>query len=87
MLTEYITKALQHAGYKQLEDKSWFGEISGFKGVWANADNIEDCRKELIEVLEEWLFLKISHQDPIPPIDGASLKIKNISDVTQNNLP
>jgi len=59
MLSEYIEKKLKTARYKLLKNGSYFGEIPGLKGVWANAKNLEDCRKELQEVLEDWLLLKI----------------------------
>jgi predicted RNase H-like HicB family nuclease len=59
MLSEYIEKKLKKARYKLLKDGSYFGEIPGLKGVWANAKNLEDCRKELYEVLEDWLLLKV----------------------------
>ena len=35
-------------------------------GVWANGKNLEDCRKELKEVLEDWLLLKIQSGEKIP---------------------
>lgn len=66
MLTEYIQKALEKAHYKFLEDGTWFAEIPGFQGVWANAATVEECRHELTEVLEEWLVLKIRDRDPSP---------------------
>lgn len=66
MITEYIYKQLQKAHYELLEDKTYYGEIPGLKGVWANANRLEDCRKELQEVLEGWLILKIRDGDPIP---------------------
>ena len=59
MLTEYIQKALENAQYKKLDNSTWFAEIPGFQGVWANAKTVEGCRHELQEVLEEWLMLKI----------------------------
>lgn len=59
MLSEYVTKQLEKARYRLLRDGTYFGEISGVKGVWANAKNLEDCRRELQEVLEDWLFLKV----------------------------
>lgn len=63
MLTAFIAKKLQHARYKLLKDGSYFGEVAGMSGVWANANTLEDCRKELQEVLEDWLVLKIrSHE-------------------------
>ena len=75
MILEYMNKALEHSSYKKLDDGSWFAEISGFAGVWANAATVEACRKELLEVLEEWLLLKIREGDEIPPIDGIQLRI------------
>jgi predicted RNase H-like HicB family nuclease len=78
MLTEYIQKALGKTRYKVLEDGTWFAEIPGFEGVWANAANVEDCRRELTEVLEEWLVLKIRDRDFIPNIEGVGIKIKEV---------
>lgn len=72
MLSEFILKKLKDARYKLLKDGSYFGEIIGLKGVWANANNLEDCRKELQEVLEDWLLLKIRERENIP---GFRLKI------------
>ena len=71
MLSEFILKKLKEARYKLLKDGSYFGEISGLKGVWANAKNLEDCRKELQEVLEDWLLLKVRERENIP---GFNLK-------------
>ncbi len=58
MLIKFIEKNLAKAKYKMLDDGSYFGEIPCFKGVWANDKNLEKCRTELEEVLEEWLILK-----------------------------
>lgn len=46
------------AAYKKLNDGTWFGEIPGCNGIWANHINRTDCEKELKEVLEDWLALK-----------------------------
>ena len=59
MFNEYIAKKLRSARYKILKDGSYFGEVKGVQGVWANAKNLEDCRQELKEVLEDWFLLKI----------------------------
>lgn len=58
MLTEYIAKKLRAAEYKLLKDGTYFGEIPGLHGVWANARKLEDCRQELRDVLESWLLLE-----------------------------
>ena len=66
MLTEFIEEKLKRAKYKLLKDESYFGEVPGLKGVWASANNLEKCRKELKEVLEDWLLLKIRDREQIP---------------------
>ena len=59
MLTEYIKAAMRVARYEILsEDETFYGEIPGFEGVWANAGTLEGCRDELEEVLEEWILLR-----------------------------
>ena len=75
MLLEYVNKALERSSYKQLEDGSWFAEIPGFSGVWATAVSVEACRSELVEVLEEWLLLKLRDHDPVPVLDGIELSV------------
>lgn len=57
MFTEFILDKLKQAKYKKIKDGTYFGEISSLKGVWANAKNLKDCKKELQKVLEDWLSL------------------------------
>ncbi|KKQ22711.1 MAG: antitoxin HicB [Candidatus Staskawiczbacteria bacterium RIFCSPLOWO2_12_FULL_37_15] len=72
MFNEYIEKKLKSAKYKILKDGSYFGEVKGVRGVWANAKNLEDCRQELKEVLEDWFLLKVRAKEKIP---GFEIKI------------
>lgn len=72
MLSEFIASKLKNAHYKLIADGTYFGEISGLNGVWANSKNLEDCRVELAEVLEDWLFLKIRNKEKIP---GFKVKV------------
>jgi predicted RNase H-like HicB family nuclease len=77
MLTDYIRAAMRRAIYKQYpEDGSYWGEIPGFQGVWANTETLESCRDELQEVLEEWILFRLSKQLPLPVVDGIDLTIK-----------
>jgi len=76
VLTAYIAKALEHATFEGPEDGCWYGEIPLCPGVWATAGSKEECCRELQEVLEEWLILKLRDNDPdIPVIDGISLGV------------
>lgn len=59
MLSEFIKRQLKKARYELLDDGTYYSEILGLRGVWANAENLEDCRGGLREVLEGWLLLKI----------------------------
>jgi predicted RNase H-like HicB family nuclease len=63
MLTNYIRAAMRQARYEILsDDGTFYGEIPGFDGVYANADTLEACREELEEVLEEWILFRVSRQ-------------------------
>ena len=77
MLLRYIQSAMRNAKYEILkEDNSLYGEIPGFEGVYANAKNLETCREELEEVLEEWILFRISRNLPLPVVNGIELSIK-----------
>ena len=77
MLTAYITAAMARARYKLLDDGTYFGEIPGLRGVWANAKQLDACRAELQEVLEDWLVLKLRDGDEIPRIGRIQLTKKS----------
>ncbi len=79
MFTRYVRAALHRASYRLLEDGSYFGEIVGFEGVWANAPSLEVCREELEEVLEEWLLLRVSRHLAVPAVDGLELRIREVA--------
>ncbi len=66
MLTEFISKQLKRARYKLLKGGTYFGEIPGLKGVWANKKTLENCREELLSALEDWVLFKLKDGDTIP---------------------
>ncbi len=77
MLTEYIAAAMRKAKYEVLpDDNTFYGYIPGFDGVYANAEDLETCRSELKEVLEEWIMLGISRHLPLPVVDGIRLVVE-----------
>jgi len=47
--------------------------VPGLVGVWATGKAIEECRKELVEVIEEWTLAKLQWGQPIPPIGGHAI--------------
>jgi predicted RNase H-like HicB family nuclease len=80
MLSQYIQVAMHQAKYEILsDDGSFYGEIPGFQGVWANAATLEDCRNELVEVLEEWIFHHLADNTPLPTVNGLKLSVEKVS--------
>ncbi len=73
MLTTYIQSAMKHAKYEILDDQTFYGEIEGFQGVYANANTLEMCREELQSVLEGWIILGLRMGHPLPEVDGVRL--------------
>jgi len=77
MLTDYIRTALRHAKYEILpDDGTYYGEIPECRGVYANADTLEECRKQLREVLEDWILFRIHRNLSLPVIEGIELTVK-----------
>lgn len=61
------------------EDGSFYGEIPGFRGVYANGETLEVCRDELEEVLEEWILFRVSRNLSLPVVDGIELSIREVA--------
>ena len=80
MFTQYIRAAMRHARYEILPSEgTFYGEIPGFNGVYAEADTLEACRDELEEVLEEWVLLSIAKHLPLPTVDGVAISVGEIA--------
>ena len=74
MFSEYIQAALDRAEYDTLEDGSFVATVTGLQGVIAVGYSFEECRKDLIEVIEEWIVARIQWGYPIPPIAGHTIE-------------
>jgi predicted RNase H-like HicB family nuclease len=80
MLTNYIRAAMRRAKYEILpDDSTFYGEIPGFDGVYANVNTLEACREELEEVLEEWILFRISRNLSLPIVDEIELTVKEVA--------
>jgi predicted RNase H-like HicB family nuclease len=74
MFSEYIQAALEGAEYDTLEDGSYVATVPGLQGVIAVGNSFEECRKDLIEVIEEWIIARIQWGYSIPPIAGHTIE-------------
>jgi len=80
MLTSYIRAAMSRARYEILpDDKTYYGKIDAFHGVYANAATLEGCREELESTLEDWILFRVSRNLPLPEIDGLRLEVAEVA--------
>ncbi len=75
MFAEYIQAALKRAEYANLEDGTYMATVEGLRGVIAIGDSIEECRQDLVGVIEGWIALRLKMGDTIPPIDGVAIDV------------
>jgi len=69
MITENIEAALSKAKYEVIEDEEpYYGEVPELEGVWATGKTLEECRKNLVEVIDGWILVRLRKGLPIPPI-------------------
>lgn len=74
MFEEYIKAALNQAQYEVIKDNGpYYGSIAVCRGVWATGKNLEECRRNLQEVLEGWILVRLKKGLPLPAIQGRRL--------------
>lgn len=61
------------AEYNTLEDGSYVATVPVLQGVIAVGDSLEECRTDLIEVIEEWIVARLQWGYPVPPIGGHAI--------------
>ncbi len=75
MFASYIDQAMELAWYEIIEDEeTYWGEIPGLQGVWARHETLEGCRRELREVLSDWIALRLRVGLFIPVLADIDLK-------------
>ncbi|MBW4545414.1 MAG: type II toxin-antitoxin system HicB family antitoxin [Symplocastrum torsivum CPER-KK1] len=80
MIQEYLQKAMEAAHYELLENnEGFYGEIRSVSGVWATGITLEACRKELLEVLEEWVVVGIAMGHDLPEFNGVTIQVKSVA--------
>ena len=76
MLTEYIDEALRRARYELIEDEEtpYYGEVPELPGVWASGRTLEDCRRELKEVIEGWILVSVRRSLDLPRLGRVEIR-------------
>lgn len=75
MFSEYIGEALRRAKYESLENGSYMATVEGLRGVIATGETIEKCREDLIEVIEEWIAIRLQRGFAIPDLNGHTIGV------------
>ena len=66
---------MSRAQYEIIGDEEpYYGEIPDLPGVFATGKTLEECRKNLVEVLDGWVVIRLKRGIPIPPIGEYSLE-------------
>jgi len=76
MIRRYLDAALSRARYTELEDGSYGAEVRGLRGVIATGSTLEACRKELEEVVEEWVLVRVAKGLDVPALGTAKIRIR-----------
>jgi predicted RNase H-like HicB family nuclease len=75
MITEYINEALKRAKFELInDDEPYYGEVTELRGVWATGRTLEECRHNLVEVIDGWLVVRLRKGLPIPPLGIYKVK-------------
>ncbi len=75
MILKYIQEALGRAKYKIIDDEEpYYGEVSELKGVWAQGKTLEECRQNLVEVLDGWILVRLKKGFDIPRLGIAQIE-------------
>lgn len=75
MILEYIQQALETAKYEVIQNNGepYYGEIPPCKGVWATGRTLESCRRNLQDVLDGWIALRLQRGLAIPMVKGRTI--------------
>lgn len=70
VLSIYITKAISEALYEKIDDNEYAGKIPSCWSVITFAPTLEECKEELLSVLEDWILVGLRFGHPLPVVFG-----------------
>jgi len=76
MISRYVATALERARYRLVDDGTFAATVRGLRGVIATGATLEACRRELAEVIEEWVLVRVARGMTIPPLGKAIVKVR-----------
>lgn len=79
MISRYVAAALDRAQYRAIDDGSYAATVKGLRGVIATGATLEACRRELAEVIEEWVLVRVARGLEVPPLGKATVRVRRAS--------
>ncbi len=79
MISRYVATALERARYRLFDDGTFAGTVRGLRGVIATGPTLEACRRELAEVIEEWILVRVARGMAIPRLGKAIVRVRRAS--------
>ena len=65
---------MARARYVIIQDEEpFYGEVPDLQGVWAGGKTLEECRRNLAEVVDGWVLVRLARGLPIPPLGDIKL--------------
>jgi len=75
MIVEYIEAARARARYEIIDDEEpYYGEVPDLPGVWATGKTLEECRKNLAEVIDGWIIIHLRRGLPVPKLGDITIE-------------
>ena len=60
MIQEYVEQAMEKAHYEIIKDNEpFYGEIKECPGVWATGKTLEECRRNLRDTSDGWIYIRM----------------------------
>ena len=67
IFAEYIQAAMDKATYEIIDDpEPFYSEVPELKGLWATGKPLEECRKNLMDALDDWIAAHLAWGYQIP---------------------
>lgn len=73
VIYKYIDNAMSEAVYEKIDRNEYAGKIPSCWGVIAFAPTLEECRNELLSVLEDWILVGLRFGHSLSIVGGIDL--------------
>jgi predicted RNase H-like HicB family nuclease len=73
VITQYVQAALERALYETVDAKTVCATVPGLPGVLATGTSLESCRADLVNVIEEWILVRVANGLRIPRLGTATV--------------